>query len=158
MKFIALIMIIASGVLIGTDKYKDMENKVKVLEFYESLLNEIKIGISYSLDDIYLILTESANPVAIKIRGDNLFSENLDIRWKETAEYLLKNDSEVRFISRFIEEFGKTDIESGKLITDNYLKKVHMKCVAAKGELEKKGKIYIVYSFFISFSVAMLLI
>ena len=158
MKFIALIMIIASGVLIGTDKYKDMENKVKVLEFYESLLNEIKIGISYSLDDIYLILTESANPVAIKIRGNNLFSENLDIRWKETAEYLLKNDSEVRFIGRFIEEFGKTDIESGKLITDNYLKKVNMKCVAAKGELEKKGKIYIVYSFFISFSVAMLLI
>ncbi len=158
MKFIALFMIIVSGILFGINKYKDMEKRVRILEFYESLLNEIKIGVSYSLNDIHLILTESENPVAIKIREGKAFSENLNIRWKETAEYFFCDGTDVRFIGRFIDEFGKTDIETGRIITDNYLEKVHLKCIAAKEELNKKGKIYIVYSFFISFAVAMLLI
>ena len=69
MKFIALFMIIVSGILFGINKYKDMEKRVRILEFYESLLNEIKIGVSCSLNDIHLIFGKvTAHPGRAPVR------------------------------------------------------------------------------------------
>ncbi|MBE6730576.1 MAG: hypothetical protein E7564_02675 [Ruminococcaceae bacterium] len=158
MKFIGLLMIITSGIIFGLNKYKETEKRVRFLEHYENLLKEINIGISYAFDDIYMIFAESENPVAKKITENNKSYEVLDKVWKETAEYFFNNNEDVHFIGRFIDEFSKTDTESSKVITDNYINKIHTKYMSAKENFEKKGKIYIIYSLFISFAVAMLLI
>ena len=158
MKLMGFFMIITSGVIFGFSKYMEMEKLVKVLECYENLLNEIKIGISYSLDDIHLILAESDNLVAVRIRKSASFPYNLDAAWKETSESFFRKSKEEDFIERFIDEFSKTDMEASQIITDNFINKVHLKYVSEKEKLLKKGKIYIIYSVFISFAIAMLLI
>lgn len=157
MRVLGAFLIVSCGVFMGFDKYISMKKRYENLRLFLEFIIEIENNLKFYGDDLRTIITKSNNYIAVKIKEEMKNATLLSAC--ESAGFLIFSDkNDYGLFRSFFQSFGRFDTESELCNAEKYKEETRLKITEAKKEFNEKGKIRLIYSLFLSFSLAILLI
>lgn len=156
-KQISLIIIVISFSFIGYLKTIKLRTRLKTLEVFLEFLQYIKTEISYSSLSLYEIISTSNNDFSREIIKKSLYF-SLPTAFSKVCNSFFVNKCDTELALKFMEEFGRYDIESQTEIIDISVNKIVQNITYQKSYISQKSKINIVFYSFLGIAIALILL
>jgi len=158
MKLLGSLLLIASGLLWGCAKSRELLRRERLLTEWQRLMQSFKTGISYS-----------ARPLAEMIRGDTSpfcreavklpdFSRDPRQALAQAGENLLGRQTDKALYQSFAAGLGASDASGQLRHIDLYAAMVEQALKEAREERDRRGRLYICLGLFGGLTVCLLLL
>lgn len=149
------LLIILCGLTAGLAEGTKLRMRSRELAVLSDALSAMKSAAEYTAGDLSALL---------QMCGENAFLQHVSVKddpvwaWKAAASDFFTNASDKVFAERFIDGYGKTDLDGLLAYIALYEEKTARRLKQAEGAVTAKCKLYAVLGFFFGTATALLLI
>lgn len=165
-KNLGLILIFITAVMTGFSLTSRMNDKIKLLTSFKSLIHEFKREITYqapSLSELFSLNKDKyifplAESIVKNLDNGSDLDESIRLSFENSDCIKLLSTDEKKDLINIFSSLGKSDFEGQISLLDNAIEKLDMYIENAVDSRNKKSKVYLTTSIYVGLAVVIILI